>query len=630
MKKINLLLQQLTLAGLLMMFFSSGLHAQNAEPIGLMLSTSGVVTAEDLDGNVRRLQRRSPVYEGDTLITANGARAQVRFNDRGLIALQANTSFFIEEHNFEGQEDGTESAVYSLLRGGLQAITGLIGYSNRDRYQVSTPIATIGLRGTHWAATFCTTACDGNAPGLYGGVADGGIDVCNGGGCTAVETNTYFYTPDANTPAQTLLAPPSVVFAAVDEEEEAEEGAEEIAETDGAEGGGGGDAEEPAPAPVANVAAFVQRAAANAGVTATEFVQAAADAGRLDELAEAASEAVAQRNEQQVTEDIGSDLPTAIAPLGSVAVLATARDLSPTQTGGLDILLYPSGTQFVPAATTIEVDGNTALAGLRFGLSEASCDPCVFATGGLLDTEARLVESIETTVDGVDIFMGRWLGSAQLQRNGNSLNPLENHHYALGLVDSGLAYPLSLSANAADGTNVVGKFRLLNATAPTDQSGVTGTLDRADLYLDFFEQVVTAIELDLSFADEREVFAQLQNPFQLADVGGLFAPLVGGCYGGGCGQGTEVIGDTSFSFIGSAAEHILGGYALDTEALDMSIVGTYLLGQTDLIDPRPPGYVLNPSLTLSQGGIAAVSTTSLFEWAFCASGYGYQRRDRAD
>jgi hypothetical protein len=656
MKILNFSTLRLALLSLLLLGFSANLHAQDPEPIGLMLSTVGVVSAEDADGNVRRLQRRSPVFEGDTLITANRARAQIRFNDRGLVALQPNTSFFIEEHNFEGQEDGTESAVYSLLRGGLQAITGLIGRTNRDKYQVSTPIATIGLRGTHWAATFCTTACDGNAPGLYGGVADGGIDVCNGGGCTAVETNSYFYTPDANTAAETLLAPPSVVFAAADEdEEEGEEGeAGEVAETDGTdegEGGaagddgttGGGDAgdgdggEAEAEPAVANVAAFVQRIAENQGVTAAEVIQRAADAGRLDDLAEAAAQAVADARVEEVTEDIGADLPTTIAPLGSVAVLATARDLSASQTGALDILLYPSGTEFTPAATTIDVDGETALAGLRFDLQGANCDPCLFATGGLFETSAELVESIETTVDGVDIFLGRWAGTAQLQRNGASLNPLENHHYGLAIVDGGLAHPLSLSANAANGTDVVGKFSLLNATAPTDASGTAGTLDRADLYLDFFEQVVTAIELDISFADEREIFADLRSPFQLANVGGLFAPLVGGCFGGDCGQGTEVFGDTSFSFIGPSAEHILGGYALDTEALDMSIFGAYLLGQAELIEPEPepappveppveppvvnpPGYVLDPDVTLSEGGVVAVAITGISDGKFAPLG----------
>ncbi len=132
----NMLLEKLICAAALALLFSVSLQAQQGEPISLMLSTTGVVTALDMDGNVRRLQRRAPVYEGDTLVTANRAWAQVRFNDRGLIALQPDTRFFIEEHKFDGQEDGTESVIYSLLRGGLQAITGLIGHSNRDKYQV--------------------------------------------------------------------------------------------------------------------------------------------------------------------------------------------------------------------------------------------------------------------------------------------------------------------------------------------------------------------------------------------------------------------------------------------------------------------------------------------------------------
>ncbi|MEQ9068903.1 MAG: FecR domain-containing protein, partial [Gimesia chilikensis] len=179
--------------------------------------------------------RRSPIYEGETVITAARARAQIRVNDNGRVALQPDTSFVVEEHTFNGQEDGTESAVYRLFRGGLQAITGLIGNTNKDRYRFETPLATIGLRGTHWAATYCSTSCNGLAPGLYGGVAEGGIDVCNAGGCEDIDQDGYFYVQDQNTSPTTLVRKPSVVFEDTtsdrDEEEQEEEG-------DSEEGGG--------------------------------------------------------------------------------------------------------------------------------------------------------------------------------------------------------------------------------------------------------------------------------------------------------------------------------------------------------------------------------------------------------
>jgi hypothetical protein len=618
MKTTKLPLSQLISVCLLLLFCSANVQAQDPEPIGLMLSTVGVVTAEDLDGNVRRLQRRSPVFEGDTLITANRARAQVRFNDRGLIALQPNTSFFIEEHNFEGQEDGTESAIYSLLRGGLQAITGLIGHSNRDRYQVSTPIATIGLRGTHWAATFCTTACDGNAPGLYGGVADGGIDVCNGAGCTAVETNSYFYTPDANTLPTRLLAPPSVVFAAVEEDEEPEEGAEEIAETTTEEG------ETATEDTVTDVAAFVERSVTDAGTTLAAVVE---DVRTTTELED---DSVVERTEEIVREVIEEEVdavtPTTAAPFGSIVALASARGVSAdnTQTAGLNILVAPTGTTTVPRAAFVDaptetitdtvtgettvVSTTTALAALDFDLEDGGCDPCLYATAGLDGTSATLSEYIETTVDGVDVFLGRWSGDALLLNSGVNLNALQDHHYAIALTDQGFAFSPAIPSVDVVDENAIGVFDLLEATAPTDANSVAGTLNRAQLVMDFYQQIVTNMELDISFEDEREIFASLVSPFQFAEgtVAGLFAPLGGYCMGGSCGQITDVSGDTSLSFIGSSSEHILGAYSLDTEAFDQSVFGTYLLGLDFTFDPL---IVANPASAPATDGFLLFSGT---------------------
>jgi hypothetical protein len=68
--------------------------------------------------------------------------------DGAYISLQPNTEFGIKEYKFEGKADGTESAFYSLLKGAMRTVTGLVGRVNRDRYQVATPTATVGIRGT--------------------------------------------------------------------------------------------------------------------------------------------------------------------------------------------------------------------------------------------------------------------------------------------------------------------------------------------------------------------------------------------------------------------------------------------------------------------------------------------------
>lgn len=67
---------------------------------------------------------------------------------------------------------------------------------------------------TFWGISFCDSNCGNLPPGLYGGVAEGGIDVCNGGGCEGFDKDGYFYIPDENTKPQTLIDPPSAVFVA--------------------------------------------------------------------------------------------------------------------------------------------------------------------------------------------------------------------------------------------------------------------------------------------------------------------------------------------------------------------------------------------------------------------------------
>ena len=53
-----------------------------------------------------------------------------------------------QELPLRGQTDGTESAFYSLVKGAMRTVTGLVGRVNRNAYRVATPTATVGIRGT--------------------------------------------------------------------------------------------------------------------------------------------------------------------------------------------------------------------------------------------------------------------------------------------------------------------------------------------------------------------------------------------------------------------------------------------------------------------------------------------------
>src|SRR5690606_35872190 len=61
---------------------------------------------------------------------------------------QPNTDFAIREYRYDGRTDGSERGLFGLLKGAMRAVTGAIGRVNRSAYEIQTPTATIGIRGT--------------------------------------------------------------------------------------------------------------------------------------------------------------------------------------------------------------------------------------------------------------------------------------------------------------------------------------------------------------------------------------------------------------------------------------------------------------------------------------------------
>ncbi|MGA7983608.1 MAG: FecR family protein [Burkholderiales bacterium] len=107
----------------------------------------GGVVATRPNGQERPLAKGAELESGDTIRTNDG-RAQIRFPDGAYVSLQPNTVFGVREYNYEGRTDGKERGFFSLLRGAMRAVTGLIGRVNRSTFQITTPTATVGIRGT--------------------------------------------------------------------------------------------------------------------------------------------------------------------------------------------------------------------------------------------------------------------------------------------------------------------------------------------------------------------------------------------------------------------------------------------------------------------------------------------------
>jgi hypothetical protein len=153
---------------------------------GTITQLSGTLSVRKADGSVRILSQRSTIESGDTINTERESFAQIRFTDGGQVTLKPNTSVKIETFKFSEEKPQEDSFLYSLVKGGLRAVTGVVGKRSRDKYQLGTATATIGIRGTTLSADDClnnrTLDCERLEPAVYIGVADGEVVVRNGQG----------------------------------------------------------------------------------------------------------------------------------------------------------------------------------------------------------------------------------------------------------------------------------------------------------------------------------------------------------------------------------------------------------------------------------------------------------------
>ncbi len=212
-----------------------------AEPAGRVLVAVGDVVAVRA-GHELKLARGVDVEKGDLLRVGEASNVQVRFTDESVVALRPNTQFLIEDYKFTNEAGGDKS-IFSLIKGGLRTITGLIGKTSRSNYAVKSVTATIGIRGTNFSLVTCNNDCnnaDGSrAPnGTYGGVADGRVIASNQAGEKEFGRNEYFHVATANSPPQPLLAPPSFLRDRLEAAGRAKEKAGQSSAQNGASRGG--------------------------------------------------------------------------------------------------------------------------------------------------------------------------------------------------------------------------------------------------------------------------------------------------------------------------------------------------------------------------------------------------------
>jgi hypothetical protein len=172
---------------------------------GTVVKVEGTASVER-GGRQLPLAEPFPVQSGDTVKVAEQSKVQLHFQDDSVFALASGTDLRIEQFTLARKENAG-SAIFSLLRGGLRTITGLIGKGTRDTYEMRTPMATIGIRGSAYSAILCASTCSATGKfkaGLYLYAESGLIIVGNTAGKLNLKAGQTAYVA-SNTSAPVLV-----------------------------------------------------------------------------------------------------------------------------------------------------------------------------------------------------------------------------------------------------------------------------------------------------------------------------------------------------------------------------------------------------------------------------------------
>lgn len=158
-------------------------------------------------GSEQALQLGGGIQVGDRISTGKSGHAKWVMDDDSMRAIARDSSLTVEKFAMPST-NGRGSTVMNLLKGALRTVSGLIGQSPSDEYMLRTPVATMGIRGTTYAAAWCQDNCFNAAPngprilpnGLYVTVQAGAVEITNPGGTLRVTVGQTGYVASANSP----------------------------------------------------------------------------------------------------------------------------------------------------------------------------------------------------------------------------------------------------------------------------------------------------------------------------------------------------------------------------------------------------------------------------------------------
>jgi hypothetical protein len=146
---------------------------------GSIYVVSGTVFVAQGKNPAHRVTDHEAIVSNTLVNTGENSSALLKFEDGQVVTMQSNSTFRVREYRYDAKKIENSNIVFSMLKGGMRFVTGLIGKARRQAFRLATPNATIGIRGTDFMVTMAGKS-------MYGQVLTGKIAMTNAAGVKVV------------------------------------------------------------------------------------------------------------------------------------------------------------------------------------------------------------------------------------------------------------------------------------------------------------------------------------------------------------------------------------------------------------------------------------------------------------
>lgn len=156
-----------------------------AQQIAGQVERQNGTASRSVDGIVSDLELGSQVFVGDDIRTGPGARLLILFDDESELTLGENAQITIDQLIYE--PGGNSSQSLDIVVGVFRFVSGQIAKESSSNVDFSTPVATIGIRGTSFLGGELTVGMPVGQPHYGFQIAEGAIEVASPEGSVVLD-----------------------------------------------------------------------------------------------------------------------------------------------------------------------------------------------------------------------------------------------------------------------------------------------------------------------------------------------------------------------------------------------------------------------------------------------------------